>query len=103
MLPQLEGVVHDNDDDDIGPDDDNTGKNPPNNIEIDPPEIEQEDTRELEDEQPITVNNERTDVNPTISASDTHIDNPTNRSVRRSIRTPKPVKDYEPSFSGKRY
>ena len=82
VLPQLEGVVHDNDDDDIGPDDGNTGTNPPNNIEIDPPEIEQEDTRELEDKQPITANNEPTDVNPIISTSDTHIDNPSNRSVR---------------------
>ena len=36
VLPQLEGVVHDNDDDDISPDDDNTGTNTPNNIEIDP-------------------------------------------------------------------
>ena len=41
LLPQLEGVVHDNDDDDIGPDDDNIGKKPTNNIEIDPPETEQ--------------------------------------------------------------
>ena len=45
VLPQLEGVVHENDDDDIGPDDYNAGTNPPNNIEINPPEIEQEDTR----------------------------------------------------------
>ena len=45
VLPQLERVVHDNDDDDIGPDDDNIGKNPSNNIEIDPTEIEHEDTR----------------------------------------------------------
>ena len=91
-------MVHDDYDDDIGSDDKNTRKNPPNNIEIDPPEIEQEDTRELEDEQPITANNEPTGVNPIISASNTHIDNPSNRSVRRSSRTPKPVKDYEPSF-----
>ena len=34
VLPHLAGVVHDNDDDDIGPDDDNIGTNPPDNIEI---------------------------------------------------------------------
>ena len=96
-------MVHDDYDDDIGSDDKNTRKNPPNNIEIDPPEIEQEDTRELEDEQPITANNEPTGVNPIISASNTHIDNPSDRGVRRSSHTPKPVKDYEPSFSGKCY
>ena len=93
----------DNDDDDIGPDDNNTGTNPPNNIEIDPPETEQEDTRELEEEQPITFNNEPTYVNPIISTSDTHIDNPSDSSVRRSSRTPKPVKYYEPSFLEKFY
>ena len=103
VLPQLKVVVHDNNDDDIGPDDDNTGTNPPNNIEIDPLETEQEDTRELKEEEPITVNNEPAGVNPIVSTSDTHIDNPSNRSIRRSSHTPKPVKYYEPSFSGKRY
>ena len=39
VLPQLEGVVYDNNDDNIGPGNKNTGTNPPNNIEIDPPEI----------------------------------------------------------------
>ena len=76
VLPQLEGVVHDNDDNAIGPDKNNTGTNTPNNIEVDPPEIEQEDTRELEDEQPITVNNEPTYVNPIIPTSDTNINTP---------------------------
>ena len=45
VIPHIEGLVHDNDDDDIGPDDDHTGTNPPNNIETEPPEVEQEDTR----------------------------------------------------------
>ena len=106
VLPQLAGVVHDNDDDGIGPDDDNIGTNPPDNIGIDPPDptsIEQEDPRELEDEQPLAVNNEPTDVNPITSTSDTTIDNPYERSVRQSNRTPNPVKDYDPSLSGKRY
>ena len=103
VLPQLTGVVHDNDDDYIGPDDDNIGTKPPDKIGIDPPDstpIEQEYPIELEDEQPLAVNNEPTYVNPITSTSDTTIDNPSNRSVRRSNRTPKPVKDYEPSFSG---
>ena len=106
VLPQLAGVVHDNDDDDIGPDDDTIGKNPPDNIGIYPPDptpIEQEDPIELEYEQPLSVNNEPTDVNPITSTSDTTIDNPLDRSVRRSNSTPKPVKDFEPSFLGKRY
>ena len=78
VLPQLAGVVHDNDDDDIGPDDDNIGTDPPY-----PTPIEQEDTRELEDEQPLTVNNEPTDVNPITSTSDTTTDNTSDRSVQR--------------------
>ena len=96
MLPQLAGVVHDNDDDDISLDDGNIGTNPPDNIGIDPPDptpIEQEDPRELEDEQPLAINNEPTDVNPSTSTSDTTIDNPSDRSVQRSNRTPKPVKE----------
>ena len=42
MLPQLAGVVHDNDDDDIGPDDDNIGTDPPDPTPIEK-EVEQED------------------------------------------------------------
>ena len=79
VLPHLAGVVHDNDDDDIGPDDDNIGTNPPDNIGIepkDPTPIEQEDPRELQDEQPLATNNEPTDVNSITSTNDTTIDNP---------------------------
>ena len=82
VLPQLAGVFHDNNDDDIGPDDDNIGTNPPDNIVIDPPDttpFEHEDPRELEDEQPLTVNNEPTAVNPITSTSNKTIDNPSNR------------------------
>ena len=96
-------MVDYNDDDDIGPDDDNNMTNPPKNIEIDPSGIEHEDTRELEDKQPLTINNEPTDVNPITSTSDTYIDNPSDRSVRRSSRTPHHVKDYNPYFLGKHY
>ena len=106
VLPQLAVVVHDNDYDDISPDDDNIGTNPPDNIGIYPPDttpIKQEDPRELEDEQPLAVNNEPTEVNPITSTSDTTIDNPSDRSVRRSNRTPNPIKDNDPSFSGKLY
>ena len=56
VLPQLAGVVHENDDDEIGPDDDNIGTDPP-----DPTPVEQEDPRELEDEQLLATNNEPTD------------------------------------------
>ena len=58
VLPQLSGVVHDNNDDNlhnqlntIGPDDDNIGADPPDHTPI-----EQEDPIKLEDDQPLSTN-----------------------------------------------
>ena len=75
--------------------------------------------RELEDDYPLATNNEQpelvdqhnaakptdeqTIINPSASTSDTTIDNPSDSSVRRSNRAPKPVNDYETSFLGQRY
>ena len=84
MIPQLAGVVHDNDDDDIGTDDDNIVTDP-----SDPTPIEREDekeySRELKDKKPLATNNEPTDEQTTIKQSDTTseitVDNTSDRSV----------------------
>ena len=80
MLPQLSGVVHDNNDDDlhnqlntIGPDDDNIGADPPDHTPI-----EQEDPRELKNDQPLATNNEQPEliamgVHPNFATANEHV------------------------------